>query len=96
MTMLINVYHEREHMLSFIWTVLVGFIVGVIAKIIHPGKENMGFILTTLLGIGGALLGGYVGQAIGWYEAGEGAGFIVSIIFAFLILFIYGKVAKKK
>ena len=83
-------------MLGFIWTVIVGFIVGVIAKLINPGKENMGFILTTLLGIGGSLLAGSIGQAVGWYHAGEGAGFIASVIVAFLILFIYGKVAKKK
>ena len=83
-------------MLGFIWTVIVGFIVGVIAKLINPGKENMGFILTTLLGIGGSLLASYVGQAVGWYQAGEPAGFIASVIFAFLILLGYGKLAKKR
>ncbi len=81
--------------MSLIWTILVGFVVGVIAKLIHPGKENMGFILTSLLGIGGSLLAGYVGQAAGWYQVGEGAGFIASVVFAFLILFAYGKLIKK-
>ncbi|MCP2041015.1 putative membrane protein YeaQ/YmgE (transglycosylase-associated protein family) [Neisseria sp. HSC-16F19] len=81
--------------MGFIWTILVGFVVGVLAKFIHPGKENMGFILTTLLGIGGAMLAGYVGQAMGWYAAGEGAGFIASVIGAFVILFVYGKLSKK-
>lgn len=80
--------------MGFIWTILVGFVVGVLAKFIHPGKENMGFILTTLLGIGGALLAGYVGQAMGWYDAGEGAGFIASVVGAFVILFVYGKLKK--
>ena len=82
-------------MLSFIWTVLIGFVVGLIAKAIHPGKENMGLILTTLLGIGGSLLAGYVGQALGWYQAGESAGFIASVVFAFLILFAYARIVKK-
>lgn len=81
--------------MGFIWTILVGFAAGVLAKFLHPGKENMGFILTTLLGIGGAMLAGYVGQAMGWYAAGEGAGFIASVIGAFVILFVYGKIAKK-
>ena len=80
--------------MGFIWTILVGFVVGVLAKFLHPGKENMGFILTTLLGIGGALLAGYVGQAMGWYAAGEGAGFIASVVGAFVILFAYGKLKK--
>lgn len=80
--------------MSLIWTIIIGFIIGVLAKLISPGKENMGFITTTLLGVGGSLLAGYVGQAIGWYRVGEGAGFIVSVIFAVLILFLYGKVAK--
>ena len=82
-------------MLSFIWTVLIGFVVGLIAKAIHPGKENMGLILTSLLGIGGSLLAGYVGQALGWYQAGESAGFIASVVFAFLILFAYARIVKK-
>ena len=82
-------------MLSFIWTVLIGFVVGLIAKAIHPGKENMGLILTSLLGIGGSLLAGYVGQALGWYQAGESAGVIASVVFAFLILFAYARIVKK-
>lgn len=83
-------------MMSFIWTILVGFAVGLLAKFIHPGKENMGFILTTLLGIAGSLLAGYVGQALGWYAVGEGAGFIASVVAAFVILFAYGKIVQKR
>ena len=70
-------------------TIIIGFIVGVIAKLIMPGKENMGFIVTTLLGIAGSLVATYAGQAVGWYEAGEGAGWIGSIVGAFLLLWIY-------
>lgn len=70
-------------------TIIIGFIVGVIAKLIMPGKENMGFIVTTLLGVAGSLVATYAGQAVGWYEAGEGAGWIGSIVGAFLLLWIY-------
>lgn len=81
--------------MSLIWTIIVGFIVGVLAKLIHPDRENMGFIMTTLLGVGGSLVAGYVGQAIGWYQAGQGAGFIGSVIGALVLLFIYGAVKRK-
>ena len=78
-------------MFGLIVTIIVGFVVGVIAKFIMPGKENMGFIITTLLGIVGAVAATYAGQAIGWYEAGEGAGWIGSIVGAFVLLWIYQK-----
>lgn len=81
--------------MEILGTIIVGFIVGVIAKLIHPGRENMGFIITTLLGIAGSFLAGYVGQALGWYHAGQGAGFIGSIIGAFVLLLIYGFVKGK-
>ena len=79
--------------MHILWTILVGFIAGVIAKFIHPGKENMGFILTTLLGIGGSFVATYAGQALGLYKAGEAAGFIGAIIGAIIILVIYGFIA---
>lgn len=75
--------------MQILWTIIVGFIVGVIAKFLHPGRENMGCIVTTLLGIAGSFLAGYVGQALGWYHAGQGAGFIGSIVGAFVLLLIY-------
>ncbi len=81
--------------MSILWTIIVGFVVGVIAKLIHPGRENMGFILTTLLGIVGSVVAGYVGQAIGLYQAGQGAGFIGSVIGALVILIIYGMIKGK-
>ncbi|PFH04689.1 putative membrane protein YeaQ/YmgE (transglycosylase-associated protein family) [Collimonas sp. PA-H2] len=81
--------------MEILGTIIVGFIVGVIAKLIHPGRENMGFIVTTLLGIAGSFLAGYVGQALGWYHAGQGAGFIGSIIGAFILLVIYGFIKGK-
>ena len=78
--------------MGVIWTIVLGFVIGLIAKFIHPGKENMGFIMTILLGIAGSFLAGIIGEAIGWYKAGEGAGFIASVIVAILLLVIYGKI----
>ena len=60
-------------MFGLLITIIIGFVVGVIAKLIMPGKENMGFILTTLLGIAGSIAATYLGHAVGWYEAGEAA-----------------------
>ena len=70
-------------MFGLLITIIIGFVVGVIAKLIMPGKENMGFIVTTLLGIAGSVVATYAGQAVGWYEAGQGAGWIGSIVGAF-------------
>jgi uncharacterized membrane protein YeaQ/YmgE (transglycosylase-associated protein family) len=83
--------------MSILWTIIVGAIVGMIAKFIMPGSnEPKGFVLTAILGIVGSLLAGYVGQAIGWYSAGQGAGWIASIIGAIIVLVIYGQVFKPK
>lgn len=78
--------------MGFIWTIILGFVIGVIAKLLHPGRDNMGFIATVLLGIAGSFLAGAIGQALGWYQAGEGAGFIASVVVAIFLLVIYGKV----
>jgi len=78
-------------MFGLIATIFVGFIVGVIAKLIMPGKENIGLIMTTILGIVGALVATFAGQAIGWYQAGQGAGWIGSIVGAFVVLWGYMK-----
>jgi uncharacterized membrane protein YeaQ/YmgE (transglycosylase-associated protein family) len=76
--------------MHIIWTILAGFIVGVLAKFIHPGKESMGFIMTTILGIGGSFLATFIGQALGLYQAGSTAGFIGAVIGAVILLVIYG------
>jgi len=80
--------------MGIVWTILVGFVIGVIAKFLHPGKDNMGFIATILLGVLGSFLAGIIGQALGWYQAGEGAGFIASVVVA-IVLAIYGRVRDK-
>ena len=78
--------------MSILWTIVLGLVIGVIAKLIHPGKENMGLVMTILLGIGGSFFAGVIGQYFGWYQAGEGAGFIASVIVAILLLVIYGRI----
>lgn len=81
--------------MGIVWTILVGLVIGVIAKFLHPGKENMGFIATILLGIGGSFVAGMVGQTMGWYQAGEGAGFVASVVVAIVLLMIYGRLRDK-
>jgi uncharacterized membrane protein YeaQ/YmgE (transglycosylase-associated protein family) len=83
--------------MSIIWTIIIGFIVGVIAKFIMPGdkSEPKGFILTTILGIVGAFVATYLGQAVGWYGAGESAGIIGAIVGAVILLFIYGLIQSR-
>jgi uncharacterized membrane protein YeaQ/YmgE (transglycosylase-associated protein family) len=76
-------------MLSFIWMCLIGLVVGAIAKLIMPGKDPGGIIVTILLGIAGALVAGFLGRAVGWYQPGEGAGLILSVIGAVVLLAIY-------
>ena len=84
-------------MLSIIWTIIIGFVAGVIAKFLHPGpNEPSGFILTTILGIIGAVVATYLGQAIGWYRADEAAGFIGATVGAIIVLVIWGLIAGRR
>ena len=76
--------------MGIIGTIVVGLIVGAIARFLLPGEQKMGWILTGLLGIGGSLIAGYVGQAMGWYAAGEGAGWIASVVGALVLLIVVG------
>ena len=83
--------------MGIIWTIVIGFIAGVIAKFIMPGSnEPSGFILTTILGIVGALVASFLGQALGWYEPGEGAGLIGAVIGAIVLLVVWGAIAKRR
>jgi len=82
--------------MSILWTIIIGFIAGVIAKFVTPGtNEPSGFILTTILGIVGAFVASFLGQALGFYRPGEGAGFIGAVIGAVIVLFVWGIFAKK-
>jgi uncharacterized membrane protein YeaQ/YmgE (transglycosylase-associated protein family) len=75
--------------MGFIWMLLIGLVVGAIAKFIMPGKDPGGIIVTMLIGIAGALIAGFLGRALGWYTEGEPAGFIASIVGAILLLVLY-------
>ena len=81
--------------MHIIWTVLIGFIAGLVARAVMPGANPLGFILTAALGIVGSIIATYAGQAMGWYRAGEGAGFIASVVGAVIVLALYGMVARR-
>ena len=81
--------------MGIIGMIVVGFIVGLIARALMPGDQKLGFILTTVLGIAGSFVAGYLGQTMGWYQAGQGAGFIGSLVGAVIILFVVGLIKGK-
>ena len=82
--------------MGIIWTLIIGLLAGIVAKLLMPGRDPGGFIITILLGIAGAFLATYLGQAIGWYQAGQGAGFIGAVVGAIIILIIYRMIAKRR
>jgi uncharacterized membrane protein YeaQ/YmgE (transglycosylase-associated protein family) len=83
--------------MGVIWTIIIGFVAGVIAKFIMPGRnEPSGFVLTAILGIVGAFVASYLGRALGWYQPGEGAGLIGAVVGAIVVLAIWGAVAKRR
>jgi uncharacterized membrane protein YeaQ/YmgE (transglycosylase-associated protein family) len=82
-------------MLSLIGAVIIGFFAGLIARAIHPGDDKAGFIVTAALGIVGSLVATYGGRALGWYADGQAAGFIMSVIGAIVVLFIYNLIKRK-
>ena len=82
-------------MLSILGTIVVGFIVGLIARAVKPGDDKLGWIMTTVLGVAGSLAATYAGGAMGWYAPGQPAGWIASVVGAIVLLVIYGLVKKK-
>ena len=83
--------------MGILWTILIGFVAGVLAKLITPGdNEPNGFILTTILGIVGAFVASFLGQALGWYSAGEGAGLIGATVGAIILLLIWGVIVRQR
>ncbi|MHB8797322.1 MAG: GlsB/YeaQ/YmgE family stress response membrane protein [Thermoanaerobaculia bacterium] len=81
--------------MSILWTILIGFVIGVIAKLLHPGKENMGLILTTALGVAGSLVATFLGRLVGFYKEGEAAGFLMAVVGAIVLLVVYTLVRGK-
>ena len=82
-------------MLHYLWIALIGLFAGLIARALHPGKDNLGLIMTAVLGIAGSFAATYLGQLAGWYKAGENAGFLMSVLGAIVLLVIYGLIARK-
>ena len=83
--------------MGILWTIVIGFVAGVIAKFIMPGdNEPTGFILTVILGIVGAFVATFLGQALGWYQPGEGAGLIGAVVGAVVVLLVYSMIAGRR
>lgn len=82
-------------MLSIIWTIVIGFIVGVIAKLLTPGRDPAGFFITAAIGIGGSLLMTFIGKVMGWYQPGQSAGFLAALVGAIILLVAYHLIARK-
>ena len=82
--------------MQIVWMILIGFIVGLVARAVMPGTQKLGIVMTAVLGIVGALVAGFVGQAVGWYGPGQPAGFIASVIGALILLFIFAKLQRPK
>jgi uncharacterized membrane protein YeaQ/YmgE (transglycosylase-associated protein family) len=80
---------SQERSMTMLWMIIVGLIVGALAKLVMPGRDPGGFIITILPGIVGSMIAGSIGRAIGWYQEGQPAGFIASILGAVLLLFLY-------
>ncbi len=83
-------------MTALLWTLIIGAVIGVVAKFLMPGRDPGGCIITILLGIAGSFLAGYLGQAMGWYRQGQPAGFIFSVVGAMVLLLIYRMIFGKK
>jgi uncharacterized membrane protein YeaQ/YmgE (transglycosylase-associated protein family) len=81
--------------MHILWTILIGFIAGALAKLFMPGKDPGGFVITTLLGVGGAVVATYLGRLVGWYKEGGSAGFVAAVIGAMLILAFYRMIKSK-
>ena len=82
--------------MDLLWMLIIGLVIGVIAKLLMPGRDPGGFIITMLIGVAGSFLAGLLGRAVGWYEQGETSGFIASVLGAMLLLFVYRLVVGRR
>jgi uncharacterized membrane protein YeaQ/YmgE (transglycosylase-associated protein family) len=78
-----------------LWALLVGLVVGAVARLLMPGRDPMGFVMTALLGVAGALMASWIGRQLGWYGDGDGAGFIAAVLGSMLLLFLYRLFARR-
>jgi uncharacterized membrane protein YeaQ/YmgE (transglycosylase-associated protein family) len=92
----LHFFVKESRTMSIIGTILIGLIVGFLARAIKPGDDKLGWIMTAVLGVAGSLLANFLGSAMGWYRPGETAGWIASVIGAVILLVLYGLVAKKR
>ena len=81
--------------MTILWTILIGFLVGLVAKFLMPGRDPGGFIITVILGIAGSFLATYLGAAMGWYQQGETAGFIAAVLGSIVLLLLYRLLIKR-
>ena len=82
--------------MSIIWAILIGFVVGIVAKFLMPGRDPAGFFITAIIGIVGSIIATYLGRTMGFYRVGESAGFIAAVIGAIILLFVYRLVTGRK
>ena len=82
--------------MGILWTILIGFIVGIVSKFLMPGRDPAGFIITVIIGIVGSVIATYLGRFLGFYQVGESAGFIAAVLGAIILLFIYRAVTGKR
>ena len=82
--------------MTILWTILIGFIVGIVAKFLMPGRDPAGFIITVLIGIAGSFIATYVGAAMGWYQNGQPAGFIAAVLGSIVLLLVYRMLTGKR
>ena len=82
--------------MGILWTILIGFIVGIVAKFLMPGRDPAGFIITVIIGVVGSVIATYLGRALGFYQVGESAGFIAAVLGSIILLVIYRAVTGKK
>ncbi|HHY86971.1 MAG TPA: GlsB/YeaQ/YmgE family stress response membrane protein [Verrucomicrobia bacterium] len=82
--------------MEIIWTLIIGFLAGAVAKLLMPGRDPGGFIITTLLGIAGAFVARYLGMALGWYDQDDAAGFIASVVGAIILLALYRLLIRRR
>jgi uncharacterized membrane protein YeaQ/YmgE (transglycosylase-associated protein family) len=89
-------FKERNETMHILWMLIIGLVIGALAKLIMPGRDPGGVIITMLLGVAGSLVAGLLGRSLGWYQAGESAGFIASIIGAIVLLALYRVVVGRR